>query len=470
MTQLRRLSPKILGTLVLVLFLAVGWAAFQKERLSTWFTVGHETIQAEFAGRAKLIGHDLTYVHSVKLNGVVIGKVTTIEETPRGTMLASMQVDPGTREKLGSAPTAFLRPTLVTDGVQYLGLRTGGDLGKTFVGDVIPLERTQLPVYLDDVLLTLSGEDAKQGLRSTIGQTDATLRQGGADAIHALVADAPAALNPAGVVLGAFRGTNPDTDLTKLVTGLHSISAAMNRQQGQFSSTLASLDRTTTALAAGSGSLASAISGAPETLRVTRAGMDDLRPALARLRTTSEEFRPSARELDEFLHEFGPVAHRARPVFDDLRQVMHDARPLLDQLVPAADVGNDVLDDIKGPVLDRVNGPIKDRIYAPFVGKNEYHGGSVDIPTYKELGYLISASSNVFKHYDANNAIGRLEAGAGGNSIGGTKFPHSLEQYLEMFGMQQPLGPNEPKDGPLGRIEPDKAKPSDALPLLGGTR
>lgn len=483
-SRLSRISPKVLGVIVLVLFLLAGWAAFQKERLATVFTIGHETIHAEFAGRAKAIGDDLTYDDTVKLNGVVVGKVTTIEQTPTGTMLVGLLVDPGTREKLGSAPTAFIQPTLVTDGVQFVGLQTGGVPDKPFTDDTIPLGRTRMPVALDDVLRELSSAQAQQGVRATIGQTDATLRQGGSDAIRTLAADAPNTLNPAGVVLGAFRGTNPDADLTQLVSGFESVAEAMNQTQGQFSSTVASLNRTTQALAAGSHPLTEAIASGPDTLRTTRAGLADLTPTLGKLQRTSDDFRPSARQLDSFLQEFGPVLHRSVPVIADLRDVMSDARPLLHELVPTADAGNEVLDDIKGPVLDRVNGPIKDRIYADFVGKNEYKNGSVPIPTYQELGYLISASANVWKHYDGNIAIARLEAGAGANSVGGTKFPKSLEEYLETFGLQQPPGPNPSGNGPipqLGKATPGKANPRQdvpgrdssgiaGLPLLGGSR
>jgi phospholipid/cholesterol/gamma-HCH transport system substrate-binding protein len=483
MKRKSRISPKAFGGLVLVLFLLLGWAAFQKERLATFFTFGHETVQAEFDQRAKLIGHDLTYDDTVKLNGVVIGKVTTIEETPQGTMLATFLVDPGTRARLGSAPTAFIQPTLVTDGVQFAGLQTGGDPGKTFTDETIPLNRTRTPVALDDVLREMSSADAQKGVRASIGQTDATLRQGGSDAIRALASDAPATLNPAGVVLGAFRGTNPDSDLTQLVSGFESLAEAMNQTQGQFSSTVSSLDRTTQALAAGSRPLADAIAIGPDTLRTTRAGLADLQPTLGKIQRTSDDFRPSARKLDSFLHEFGPVLHRSRPVISDLRDVMEDARPLLHELVPTADIGNDTLEDVRGPVFDRVNGPIRDRIYANFVGKNEYKDGSVPIPTYKELGYLLSGSSNVWKHYDGNNAIARLEAGAGGNSVGGTKFPKSLEEYLETFGLQQPPGPNPSGPGPiprLGKADPSKANPGQdvpaagprtaSIPLLGGSR
>lgn len=479
--RLSRISPRLLGYLVLGLFLMIGLIAFQKERVDSFFSLGDETIHAEFAGRSKVIGDDLTYDDTVKLNGVVVGKVTTIEQTPRGTMIVGLLVQRGTRAKLGSEPSAFIDPTLVTDGVQYVGLRTGGDPDRRFTSDLIPASHTTMPVYLDDVLKDLSPARSQAGVRAAVGQTEATLRQGGSDAVRDLVTDSPANLTPAGAVLTAFRGTNPDSDLNNLVTGLESVSSALNQQQGQLSSTVRSLNLTSQALAQGSPALSRTIAMGPDTLRETRAGLADLRPTLDKLDRTSQDFRPSARALDDVLSDLGPTLHRARPVFGDLRAVVHDARPLFERLPDTSRVGVRTLDDIKGPVLDRVNGPIKDRIYAPFVGKNEYKGGSSPIPTYKELGYFISAFSNVFKHYDANGALARLEAGAGANSLTGTKFPMSLEQYLEKLGLQQPAGPNPPGQL-LGKADPSKAAPTQVLPhdlvpdpkseipLLGGTR
>jgi phospholipid/cholesterol/gamma-HCH transport system substrate-binding protein len=467
--RLSGLSPKALGILVIVIFLIIGWAAFEKSKVGTLLSFGQEHLAAEFSNRAKLIGDDLTYDHVVKLNGVVIGKVTTLEQTGRGTMIANMLVDPGTREKLGSTPNAFIIPTLATDGVQYLGLETGGDPNQKFTGDLIPLERTKLPVYLDDVLGPLSGDAARQGTRAVIGQTNDLLRQGGTDALRGLAAEAPATLRPAGDVLGSFRGTQPDSDLTDLVRGFESVSAAFNQQPGQFSSSLASLDRTTAALAEGGQPFATGLRELPESLRVSEAGFRDLRPALHRLRRTSEDFRPSARELDDFLHHFGPVIDRARPVIHDLRDVLHDLRPLVHQLPDTAYRGNQVLDDIKGNVFNRVNGPIKDRIYAPFVGRNEYTGSSNNIPLYQELGYFISAFSSVFQHYDGNNAVARLEAGGGGQTIGGGKyFPRSVEQYLESFGLNYPVGPNPQQKGILGSVEPNRARPQENAPPIAG--
>jgi phospholipid/cholesterol/gamma-HCH transport system substrate-binding protein len=468
----QKFSPKVLGVLVIVLFLLVGWAAFQKEAIASAFWFNSETIKAEFGGRAKLIADDLTYVHQVKFNGVIVGKVHNIEETDNGTMIATLLVEKGTREKLGTAPTAEIRPTLVTDGVQNVLLYSGGAQGQPFTEDRIPLERTKLPVALDDVLTAISSKDAIKGVRTFISRTDATLKQGGGDAVRGFVSDAPLTLQPAGVVLNAFRGTESQTDLTRLVDGFEHLAEAMNRNNGQFSAIVRDLDTTTGALAAGSRPLSESISTGPETLRVTRAGMADLRPALDKLKVTSEDFRPSARELDDFLDEFGPALKKARPPFNDLRDVLKDLRPVLHDLVPTMDRGDEALQDVKGVVFDRLNGPIKDELYSPLkMQDKEYKGSNSPYPFYADIGYFLSNSASVWQHYDSNQAIARLEAGGNGQTVGGTKFPKTFEEYLEDFGLQRPIGPN-PDNGPLPtpstkNLVPDNAGDLPKIPAAG---
>jgi phospholipid/cholesterol/gamma-HCH transport system substrate-binding protein len=465
----KKLSPRVLGVGVIVLFLLVGWAAFQKEAIGSAFWFKSESVKAEFGNRAKLIADDLTYVHQVKLNGVIVGKVHNIEETDHGTMIVTLLVEKGTRAKLGTAPTAEIRPTLVTDGVQNVLLYTGGQEHQPYTDDLIPLSRTKLPVYLDDVLNSLSSKAAIKGVGTFIRQTDATLKQGGSDAVRSLVDTAPDTLRPAGVVLNAFRGTEPGTDLTRLVTGFEGFAEAMNRNNGQFSSIVRDLDITTAALASGARPLSQAIATGPETLRVTRAGMADLRPALDKLRVTSEDFRPSARELNKFLNEFAPTLHRARPVFGDLRDVVDDLRPTLHDLVPVMDKGARALDDTEGPVFDRINGSIHHELYSPLkINEGEYKGANSPYKLYEDIGYFLYDASSVWQHYDPNQAVARLEAGGGGQSVGGTKFPKSVEEYMEAFGLQRPIGPNQtqgffPKPSTENRVPGGNATPEGPI-------
>jgi len=459
------MSAKVLGVMTVLVTVLAFVATFNADsigtRLKSW-TGSAETVQAEFPRQYRLIS-DSAYHSDVKIAGVVVGKVTDVEETDRGTALVTMQVDEGVRDKLGDRPSAAIRPTLVTGGIYYVTLTPGGD-GE--FDDPIPAKRTTTPVELDQVLGAVSGPDAKEGIRSAIGQTDATLRQGGTDAVRRFAADAPDALRPAGVVLDAVRGTRPATDLTRFVAGLESTASAFNRDGGRIGPIIESLNSTTAALAAGSEPLADAVSTGAQTLRVTRAGLADLQPTLENLADTAEQFRPAARQLDPFLQHLNPVLERARPVVADLRAVARDGRPLLDSLVPTAEQATAALDDVRGPVLKRVNGPIRDVVHSPFRGTGVWEGTGGPEPLYKELGYLIANAAVVFDTHDGTVSMGRLQAGVGGRSVGGGSFPKSLEQYLEQFGLQQPIGPQDGPGASTGPQVPD----SDPSDQSGGQR
>jgi phospholipid/cholesterol/gamma-HCH transport system substrate-binding protein len=458
----RARSTTAIGLIVIAVVGLAGVAAFQKDRITSFLSPG-DTITAEFSRQYKLID----YKSVVKLADVRVGEVTGAVESDHGTTLVSMRVDPGIRAKLGSEPSAEVRPTLVVGGIYYVSLVPGGR-GTDFPdGATIPVERTTVPVELDQVLSTLT-PPAQQGVRSSVRQLDGTLANGGQQQVKDLLAKAPATLVPAGDVLGAARGTQPGTDLPDLVVGLENTAAALNRTNGQFASILDSLATTTGALAAEREPLAQTIQTAPDTLRATRDGLTDLQPTLRALTETAPAFRPAAQALDPLLTELDPVLVRARPVVDDLNSLLGDAQPLVERLVPTAGKATRALGDVRGPVLDRINGPVRDAVLSPWKGTGVYAGGGDDHLFYQELAYLASAGDDVFKFKNQQGGVGRLMAGVGLSTLtGGASSPQSLEQYLEGLGLQQPLGPQDGSRAASGGVP-------GLSPLLpsqrGGTR
>ena len=69
-----------------------------------------------------------------------------------------MEVDKDIPAKLGTAPTATIRPTTLLGGNYFVDLKPGGDPGEFH--DVIPVAHTTLPVELDK-LLDLSNEEVR---------------------------------------------------------------------------------------------------------------------------------------------------------------------------------------------------------------------------------------------------------------------------------------------------------------------
>lgn len=459
--RVRDVSRTTLGLLVIVMVLATIFAVYQKERIVIAFSAG-DTIEAEFAQDYKL----RPYRNDVKINGVVVGSVTGIERGSRDTTIVSMELQDGVGERLGSRPSASIRPTLLLGGNYYVDLKPGGR--GPFEDGRIPHDRTTVPVELDRVLARLT-PPAQEGMQAAIGQMDLTLSQGGEEAVQDVLRDAPGTLRPAGSVLDATRGTRPGTDLTEIVSGLQSTASALNRHDGQLESIIGSLHTTTASLAAESRPLSDAVSTMPETMRTTRAGLADLQGTLRRLTSTAEEFRPAAQELDRLLTDLDPVLARTRPLMRELRPLLHNTRPLVEQLVPTAQQSTAALNDVRGPVLDRVNGPITQAVVSEWTGTGPYAGGGGNGHRfYEELAYLGYHAAQVYGWYDRNGGITRVSAGVGLN----TAFPMSLEQYLETLGMRQPPGP-QPEGSPAARSPvlappqpPGGGLPSGLMPLL----
>jgi phospholipid/cholesterol/gamma-HCH transport system substrate-binding protein len=428
LSRVLRTSPVTLGVLFLVGVLVAGLALFQKNRIVATIRPG-DTVRAEFTRD----NHLRPFVSKVKVAGVPVGVVTGVGRDDDGVTEVSMKLAGGTREKLGTAPSAAIRPATFLGGNYYVELRPGGDPGRPH--GTIPARRTTTPVELDRVLETLRPK-AREGLRSTVRQLDATLDADGRDAVEKLLRSAPGTLEPAGDVLAAARGRNPDEDLTDVVSGLESAARVLTRRDGQLDGIVRDLRTTTAVLADQSAPVADTLAGLPATLRTTRAGLTRLDGTLERVRVTATAARPAVRELDRLLAKADPVLADARPLVRDLRPLLADARPVVEQLVPAARTGTGVLDDLSGPVLDRVNGPVMRTVLSPYKGTGKYQGSGSDKPLYQEVGYMIAGLGAVSKQVDANGPALSFQPGLSPGSVG--DLPISLEQlFFHLFPTQE---------------------------------
>ena len=457
--QLRRFkprTPRAMGLTVMVGLLLFALFAFNRPRVETMLSRG-DTLKAEFSQSYKLV----PYQSIVKEAGVEVGTVTGVERSGSNHAIVKMKLKKGTLAKLGTEPAANVRPSLILGGTYYVELVKAGKDGAAESNSTIPLTRTSVPVELDKILSTIT-PDASKAVRGTVARLDQTLTDGGGKQIKRFLDTAPDTLDPAADVLNGVRGTKPDTDLSGLVTGLNNTARALTEQDAQIASILDNLATTSATLADSRASISQAVADGPSTLDVAKSGLADLNGTLDRLDTTAKSFRPSARALNGLLTDLGPVLKDARPVIADARVVARDARPLVETLVPTVKDGTGILHDIKGPVITRLNGPVKKAVLTPWHGTGVYDGGGNDHAFYKEVGYLLSDTADVFKFHDNNGASGRLMAGVGLSTVDGL-VGMSLEQYLEKAGLQLPKGPQE------GANANEAKPPLGSAPIPGST-
>lgn len=427
-------STKLLlvGLVVTVAVTAALLGSIYKPQLQTWLADGE---YRDIHLPANLFM--LENVSVVKVAGVDVGTVDDVVRQPNGTTKVTVKVNDETLSSVGSNPTAALRPHTLLGGKYYIEVRPGGDRESEWT-EPIPVERTRLPVEVDDVAQTLQ-PDALDGATTAVRQFDKTLGAGGEKQLRRLLDAAPGTLAPGAKVLAALRGTSPNTDLTRLVSGLNATADVLTRREGQLQAILSDMDTTMSALADGSGALATSVDRLPATLDNVNAGMTDLRTTLRTLRDTAGPARPTVRELGSTLRTADPVLARAVPVMRDLRVAMTDTRPLLRELVPVSVRGTRVLDRLDGPVLDRINGPIRHAVLTPFHGTGPYRHTDGDAPFYKELAYMFSGLNATGAYVDDNGHAVAFQPGGGIGTVSGIG-PLTLEQMFQhlVHGKEQP--------------------------------
>lgn len=420
----RTWSALTLGKIFVTVAAVAAVTLFQKAELTTMLRSG-ETIEISFAEAHRLRAS----VSEVKIAGVEVGVVRSVEREDDGSTTVSVKIDDDVLDTMGTAPSAMIRPTTLLGGNYYVEIVPGGRRGE-FTG-TIPAERTSLPVELDG-LAGVFPEDAREGARTAVRGLDGALDKRGRKALRDLVGSAPGTLRPLGSVLKALQGTDPKSDLARLIAGVESSSRVLSGKQSRVGPLLDDLATTSAVLEARRHDLAGTTATMPGTLDETDAMLDRLDTVLTTLDETSDTIRPSVHELGRLLERADPVLAAARPVVRDLRGVLTDARPLTDDLVPIARDLDATVGNLRGPVLDRVNGPIIDRLTSGWHGTGEYAGGGADRPLYKETAYMFAnlAAANMM---DRNGSMISFLPGVGPGSLSG--LPFSLEEiFAAMIG------------------------------------
>jgi hypothetical protein len=99
-------------------------------------------------------------------------------------------------------------------------------------------------------------------------------------------------------------------------------------------------------------------------------------------------------------------------------------------------------------VLDRIDGPIADAVNNPWHGSGVYKNGGSPNKGYEELGYLGVVGALAWQTHDGNGDIARLAASGGGQTVGGSAFPQTAEEYLQDLGLVKHKGPQADRPGP----------------------
>lgn len=398
-------TPFQIGLVLIAVIAVSGWALFNRQRILTELDAGTE-LTVEFDRTYRL----RSYESKAKIAGVPVGVVTDVEEAD-GRAVVTVKLDGSDADKLGTTPTAEIRPATLLGGGIYIEFEPGGDPGRPD-GRITP-DRTDIPVELDRVLEVL-GSDAQAGLQSTITQSDDVLTNGGSEAFVDLLDTAPAALEPTGQVLDSLGG-EAEGDLARAVRHLATVARSLQGDGTDLPELLDAAAPVARVLGDEAPAIDAALADLPRTASSARTALVELDELLTNLEATAPAAIPVVRELGVLLAATDPVLADARPVVADLRAVLDDATPLLEDLGPTVVDTTGIVGDVDGAVADRIVGPVVDTLLSP-------HNGSETV-LYEELGYLQAALAGFSQGTDANGAYINFSPGLAGNTLAGLGLP-----------------------------------------------
>lgn len=418
--NVRKPNYALVGTIV-VAVLAVGMVAgITKSEWEQYLQWGFTTRDVHTTGDYFTLPNS----SKVKVGGVEVGRIDSVAREPDGSAVMHLRVEPDVIDKVGSAPSAAVRPVTLLGGVIYIDIIPGGDRTQPWTDD-IPVQRTQLPTELSQVVQAIQ-PDAVKGIPASVNDLDSALKAGSGRSIQGLAHDAPAALGPGAGVIDALQGTNPGNDLPAVVDGLQRTTAVLSRRQGQIESILTNLHTTTTAFRDSSKNTAQAIHDLPAALDTAQPGLARLGGTLDKLKDTAGPARPVVQQAGVLLDHLDPVLVKARPVLSDLRGALEQTRPLVQGLIPASRDLTTVFNGLDTP-LDRVNGPIVDTLDSPYTpnegadaGRRHTQVPGVHADTlHGEIGPMLRSINGAAGYNDANGYGLAFNGGVGTGSVAG---------------------------------------------------
>lgn len=384
--------------------------------------------------------------NEVKIGGVPVGTVTSIDLTEDYRAEVEIEIDPD--EEMVPLPegtvAAIRNDALASVAGRYIQLHPGpADAPRIPDGARIGTDDTRSTVDTDQVLASLD-KRTREDIRSLI-RTGAGIFEGDAakQANAALHAIPPAASQGAALMRELNRD---DRALTRMLRESRDVVGALASRPEHLETLTGDALAATEELAAQTESLDSSLAELPPTLRSTNSTLVNLRAAIGDLRPLVRDLQPAAQPLARTLTDLAPVAQRAVPVTrrlndlvrrpgkaNDLREALETVEPVRDEGVPAFGATDKALGDLQ-PIVTEL------RPYVPeLIGFTQGFGGTAG-------GY-----------YDANGRYLRVSLQASLYTLEGASSLVPLPELDGLVGLR--TGVNQRCPGAATQALPDGSNP-----------
>jgi virulence factor Mce-like protein len=342
----------------------------------------------------------------VRVHGVEVGQVTGIERAPSGRgVRITMSMNDGTGVKLHADAGLAVRWRTLLGRNMYVDLSEGSPSAPPLRGGFIPRSRTSDQVELDTALEPF---DARGRAATKTAITEFDRGFANPTAVGGTVDAVAPAMRPLGRAMGAMRGTQPGTDLPRLVAGTSRAMGALTRDEAALGGLIDHADVALGVTAARRADLSATLATAPATLRDTRSTMTRLVGTLDQLDPLASKLQPGAAKL-------APAAVRTQRALADAIPLLHDLRPTVRDLRPA--VGNLRRAAVAGtPAFGPLTATLT-RTRDTFVPWLKSKNRENKRPNYQNIGPALASVSTATSWGDKNGPVANFEAAAGENAV-----------------------------------------------------
>src|SRR3954464_854133 len=266
----------------------------------------HYTVTAAFKS-----ANNLRKASPVRIAGVEVGKVTKIQRAHPGDngALVTMQIQDKGRP-LHSDAQFKIRPRIFLEGNFFIDVTPGTSSKEVADGHVFPVNQTDTPVQLDQVLTALQS-DTREDLKTTLREYAAGLKGKGAKGFNESIKYWKPAYRDSAIVSEAMLGEK-EHDLSGYIDRGGVVAGALDRNPERLKDLVTNFRRTAGAFARENTNLEAAIAELPRTLRAAQ-------PALAALNASFPGLRGFARDLRPGVRSSGPTIDVSMPLLRQLR-------------------------------------------------------------------------------------------------------------------------------------------------------
>ncbi len=253
----------------------------------------------------------------VRVAGVVVGKVTDVQQPPSGDRGATVRMeinDSGL--PLHSDARLHLKPRIFLEGNMFVDLRPGTPGAKELKdGQTLPVTQTSSPVGFGQVLGALQ-KGTREDLQTVLDEYGKALK-GGAKAINRSTEHWEGAYRDGAIVNDALRGQRTH-DLSEYVDSAGVVAAALDRDPVALKDLVTNFAITADAFASEQDRLQTAVAILPQTLRRGYAAFGALNDAFPQARRLVAALRPAVRSS-------GPALDAQLPLLRELRGLLSKA-------------------------------------------------------------------------------------------------------------------------------------------------